>query len=108
MNAIGLSKSQIVVGKEVYYYSWKNKYSNAEPVKTKITSMVYEVSKQLTCFVEGVSGVVCISHLSYDYFPEKRISRSKMERKERYANYLHSESTLDFIDWLKAGNYKYY
>lgn len=103
MKSIGLLIHQAETGKEVYYYSFysKENQSNSEPLKTKITSKVYEIGGQPTCFIEGVSGVVALSHLSFEYYPKhsaKPLTRSQL----RYRRYLEVAECFDsFLHFLK-------
>lgn len=96
MKQIGLKIHQAENGKQVYYYSYysKENQSNSEPLKTKITSKVYEIGEQPTCFIEGISGVVALSHLSFQYYPEhyeKPLTRSQ----KRYKEYLEVADCFD-------------
>lgn len=100
---IGLSKGVVnnSLGKEVYYYSYADRFENDEPVKTKITSEVYNTSGNETCFIEGITGIVSISHLSFEYYPKRTLSKRKREAKECYADFLSSETSLSFVEWVK-------
>ncbi len=116
MKNIGLLSHEAQEGKEVYYYSFYSdeNESNSEPIKTKITSKIHVVSGQVVCFVEGVSGVVGLSHLSFEYYSEycpKPVSKQKQIAKERYRRYSASSdcwnSFRDFlghIEWERKGN----
>lgn len=103
MKKIGLLIHQAEQGKEVYYYSYysKESQSNSEPLKTKITSKVYEIGGQTTCFVEGISGVVALSHLSFEYYPAcyvKPLTRSQ----KRYRRYIEVADCFDsFANFLR-------
>lgn len=98
---IGLTKDEVNKsrGKEVYYYSWLDRFENAEPIKTVIDSEVFSVGNNHTCFIKGFTAVVAISHLSFDYYPQRTLSKKRREAKECYADYLRSETSLSFIDF---------
>lgn len=103
MKQIGLLIHKAEPGKEVYYYSYysKEKQDNSEPLKTKIISKVYETCGQATCFVEGVSGVVALTHLSFEYYPEK-YSKPLTRSQLRYREYLEIADLFDnFHQFLK-------
>ncbi len=104
MKNIGILIHQAEQGKEVWYYNFysKENQNNCEPIKTKITSnQVYEIGGQPTCFVEHVSGVVALSHLSFHYYKEeyhKQPTRSQL----RYKEYLESDGLFSsFKDFLR-------
>lgn len=100
MATIGILIHEAKIGKEVYYYSWKDRWTNPEPKKTKITGEVYQIGGQPTCMVEDVSGVVALTHLCFEYIPERKLSAKKIRAKERYRDYLRSESSLSFGEWI--------
>lgn len=100
---IGLSKYTVnnSIGKEVYYYSYADRFENAEPIKTTIKSEVHSISNNDTCFIDSISGVVSITHLSFNYYPKRTLSKKKREAKECYADFLSSETSLSFVEWVK-------
>jgi len=97
---IGLNATQISVAKEVYYYSFYNSdtNSNSEPKKTIITSSIHFIGQNYCCFVDGVSGVVSISHLSENYYPEEYNKFSKSQ--ENYTSFLSIDSDYSFANFL--------
>ncbi len=103
MKNIGLLIQQIEIGKDVYYYSFYSKETQAcsEPLKTKITSRVFEIGGQPTCNIRDISGVVALSHLSFEYYPEQ-YEKPLTPSQWRYREYLEvADCFEDFAHYLR-------
>ncbi len=101
MKNIGIPIHKAEDGKEVYYYPYHSERGNSEPVKTRIKGKVYEIGGQPTCFVEGIAGVVALSHLSFDYYPEYH-EKPKTRSQLRYQEYMKCADCFNsFLDFLK-------
>lgn len=89
---IGISPSQVKIGKEVYYYSWwdKETQSHSEPIKTEITSKEFWIGENWTCKVAAISGVVSLSHLSDTYYPAQTVK--------------HTKAMTNYQEFLKVGD----
>jgi hypothetical protein len=106
MGLIGLNENEIKVRDEVYYYSFYDceTNENSEPIKSIVVYPPHLISNQLMVHLDNVSGAVCITHLSKEYFKEKLISNSKRKAKLRYKEYLRLRDALDcsFIQFLNS------
>lgn len=100
-NKIGLNATQIKDGSEVYYYPWYDKATgnHAEGIKTKIKGdCIFNSASNYVCFVDDVRGYVLISHLSFEYYPEKYIKQTNAKRN--YEDYLNADCSESFSEWL--------
>ena len=106
---IGIKVQDVEIGKDVYYYSYADKYENSEPKKAVITSKPYEICGTLCCKINISNAVVALSNLSFEYIPEKHLTSRKREAKERYAMYENGDGIYDgitFGEFLKYRMYK--
>lgn len=102
---IGINKQDIEVGKGIYYYPWYDWATgeNAEPIRTKISYGYRNISNQDMCHVEGVSGAVALTHLSFDYHPKNVLTAKKRASKARYREYLRlGDCFNNFHHFLKT------
>ncbi len=66
IDSIGLIVTDVIAGTKVNYYPWFDKQTNtcADPVESYIlTTEVFQVGREWTCKIKGVSGLVSINHL---------------------------------------------
>lgn len=109
INNIGLKPQDIVVGKKVYYYSFVSECENSAPQEAVIRTGVHEIGGTLVCWIDTMAACVALSNLSFEPYPEKKLTAQQRTAKERYYKYVHGDGIYDgisFGDYLKYKMYK--
>lgn len=97
----------VQVGKQVFYYSFADKYENAEPEPAVITSGPIQLaSGELCCMIDIRPAVVALSNLSEDKVPARRMTTRKRMAKERYQRFLNGDGIYDGITFGDFCKYK--
>ena len=100
---IGLPKNKINIDQEIYFYFFYDNEtnSNSEPIKSKITGGPYVTSMNDTCMIEDISGVVSLTHISENYYPEEYNKKPKNWRsKERYLKFINNDGNYSYAEFI--------